>query len=91
MARYIRAMNKDEQDKLFDEVEKDDNLKRQREGFCLRRVTGTSTTDSPNYVDIHRTVTCDAENTTMLCPAKLVTERETTIDYEGKIQITTEH
>jgi transposase InsO family protein len=27
----------------------------------------------------------------MLCPAKLVTERETTIDYEGKIQITTEH
>jgi hypothetical protein len=27
----------------------------------------------------------------MLCPAKLVTERETTVDYEGKIQITTEH
>jgi hypothetical protein len=27
----------------------------------------------------------------MLCPAKLVTERETTIDYEGIIPITTEH
>jgi len=27
----------------------------------------------------------------MLCPAKLVTERETTIDHKGKIQITTEH
>jgi hypothetical protein len=26
MARYIRTMNKDEQDELFDEVEKDENL-----------------------------------------------------------------
>ena len=43
--------------------------------------------DSPNYVDIHRTVTCDAENFTMICPTKLVTERESTIDADTTIDI----
>jgi len=49
-------------------------------------VTGTSNIDSPNYVDIHRTVTCDAEEKyTMLCPAKLVTGKESTIDIKAMI------
>jgi len=46
--------------------------------------------DSPNYVDIHRTVTFDAKKFTMLCPAMLVTERKTTIDNQRTIPITTE-
>jgi len=49
-----------------------------------------SNIDSPNYVDIHWTVTCDTEKFTMLCPMKLVTEREATIDYQKTIPITTE-
>jgi len=53
-----------------------------------RRATGTSNIDSPDYVDIHQTVTCDAEKFTMLCPMKLVTERETTIDHKKIIPIT---
>jgi len=50
-----------------------------------RRATAESTIDSPNYVDIHRTVTCDAEKFTMLCPAKLVTGKESTIDFKAMI------
>jgi len=50
-----------------------------------RRAKGTSNIDSPPYVDIHQTVTCDAEKYTMLCPAKLVTERESTIDIKVMI------
>ena len=55
-----------------------------------RRATAKSTIDSPNYVDIHRTVTCDASKFTMLCPVKLVTEKETTINHKKIIPITTQ-
>jgi len=50
-----------------------------------------SNINSPNYVDIHQTVICDAkEKYTMLCPAKLVTERKFTINIKAMINCSAE-
>lgn len=41
-----------------------------------------STIDSPNYVNICLTVTCDETVKSMLCPTKLVTAEDTTINMK---------
>ena len=43
------------------------------------------TIDSPNYVDICLTVTCDETKKSMLCLVKLVTEEESAINIKAMI------
>ena len=55
-----------------------------------RRVNSKSTINSPDSVAISSTVTCDANEKSIICPAKLGTGKNTTIDIKVMIDCSAE-